>query len=129
MSTPILNRPESSRKRPKPVSPSFKNDGISLLSKPHLPRSDVVQQIYDTAKEKQHVVLDSSAASGKSSLIQLIEKKVLQEYGDANVIRINLNSMGTLDDLIEQLKEEGLDFRGTKKLQELKNTWLLLGDA
>jgi hypothetical protein len=127
MSTSILNTP-ASRKRPKPVSPSFKNDGISL-SKPHLPRSDVVQQIYDTAKEKQHVVLGSSAATGKTSLIHLIKMKVLQEDGDANVIRINLNPMHTVDDLMVLLKEKGLDFRDTEKLQELKNTWLLLDDA
>jgi hypothetical protein len=119
---------QPSSRVPKPVSPSFKNDGISP-SKPHLPRSDVVQQIYDTAKEKQHVVLCSSAATGKTSLIQLIKKKVLQEDGDANVIRINLYPMHTVDDLMVLLKEKGLDFRDTEKLQELKNTWLLLDDA
>jgi Cdc6-like AAA superfamily ATPase len=74
-------------------------------------------------------VLGSSAATGKTSLIQLIKEKVLQEDGNANVIRINLNPMDTVDDLMVLLKEKGPNFRDTEKLQKLKNTWLLLDDA
>jgi ABC-type molybdenum transport system ATPase subunit/photorepair protein PhrA len=102
-----LSTRQVSRKRTdKSQSPSFKNDGISP-KKNHLPRSQVVQEIHDKAKEKQHVVIGSSAATGKTSLLQLLEKRLVEEEG-ANVIRINLNSTMTVESLLEELAEQGM---------------------
>ena len=112
----------------KSESPSFKNDGISPQKK-HLPRSQVIQAIYDTALEKQHVVLGSSAATGKTSLLQLLEKRLMEEEEEgASAIRINMNSTDTADSLLQQLAEEGI-CKEVKKLRSLEKTWLLLDDA
>ena len=123
MSFHILT-PKASTQRPDgSQSPSLKTDGI-FIRKNHLPRSDVVQQIYATAKSQQYVVIGASAATGKTSLLQLVEKELEQE--GANVIRLSILDRGT-GVLFEQLEGEGIG--NNKKLRELKNTWLLLDDA
>ena len=120
-----LSTPQVSRKRSnKWLSPSFKVAGI-FPKKNHLPRASVVQQIYDTAKERQHVVIGSSAATGKTSLLQLLEKRLDEEQG-ATVVRISMNRMYTNESFMGRLAEEGI---ALSKLKKVKNTWLLLDDA
>jgi hypothetical protein len=124
-----LSTPQVSRKRPdESQSPSLKNDGISP-QKNHLPRSEVVQQIYDTARDRQHVVIGSSAATGKTSLLQLLKKKLVEEEEGANVIRIHLNSSMTVQHLMELLTKNGISTDDLSELEQIKNTWLLLDDA
>jgi len=123
-----LSTPPVSRKRAdKSQSPSLKNDGISP-QKNHLPRSEVVQRIYDAAKERQHVVIGSSAATGKTSLLQLLKKKLEEEEERVNVVRINMNSTDTADGLLRLLAEKGI-CKDVEKLSSLENTWLLLDDG
>ena len=124
-----LSTPKASKVRPDgPQSPSLKTDGISI-SKNHLPRSAVVQEIYSTAKKQQYVVIGSSAATGKTSLLQLLKKR-LEEKG-ANVIRLNITDEGP-DELIAELALDGI-VKNERKLRELcqnnSAVWLLLDDA
>jgi len=77
-----LETPPSSKGRTGPPSPSIKSDGISMSSS-HLPRTSVVQEIYSIAKTQQHVVVGSSAATGKTSLLQLLAEGL--EAKGANV--------------------------------------------
>jgi hypothetical protein len=123
----VFSTPKASRKRDKSESPTIKNDGISP-DKNHLPRSEVVEEIYKAARSNQHVVIGSSAATGKTSLLQLLEKRLMEEEEGASVIRINMNSTDTADSLLQQLAEEGI-CKEVKKLRRVKNTWLLLDDA
>ena len=69
LSTPV----QTPRQAGTPPSPSLKTDGIAL-DRPHLGRERVVQEIFETALEKQFVVLKSPAATGKTSLLQLLEQ-------------------------------------------------------
>jgi hypothetical protein len=73
-------------------------------------------------------VIGSSAATGKTSLLQLLKKRLDQEEEGANVVRINLNSTMTVQHLMEELAEYGI-VQQMARLGEVKNTWLLLDDA
>jgi hypothetical protein len=113
--------PQASRKRTdESQSPSLKADGISTRQK-HLPREAAVQELYNTAKKRQHVVIGSPAATGKSSLIQLLGKKLKGEEG-AKVVRINMNSTSTSLSLLNVLKSKGVDHEYLSKLRQLKQT-------
>jgi len=99
-------------------------------SKEHLPRTEVVDKIYDAAKSHQHVVIGSSAATGKTSLLQLLKKKLKEDHGDeVNVIRICMSSDESSEYYKELLVTKGIP----KEIEELekstKKTWLLLDDA
>ena len=56
-------------------SPVLRTDGIAIRSK-HLTRQDVVEEIVEIAQARQHVVV-RAPATGKTSLLQLVEKRVL----------------------------------------------------
>jgi hypothetical protein len=118
--------PSASEKRTdKSQSPSLKADGISR-QKNHLPREAAVEELYNTAKLRQHVVLGSSAATGKTSLLQLLEKKLEREEG-TTVLKINLNRGFTATYFLERLaKEAGIE---QSTLKKVKNTWILFDDA
>jgi predicted AAA+ superfamily ATPase len=73
------------------------------------------------------VVLASSAATGKTSLLQFLEKRLKEEEG-ASVIRIDMDRAGTVESLFEQLAKKGI-YTEVKKLRSFENTWLLLDDA
>jgi hypothetical protein len=104
---------------------SLEADGISS-QRNHLPREAAVQELYNTAKQRQHVVIGSSAATGKTSLIQLLENKLEREEG-TTVLKINLNRSFTAKYYLERLaKEAGIE---QSTLKEAKNTWLLFDDA
>jgi len=79
--------------------------------------------IYDTAKERQHVVIVSLATTGKTSLLQLLEKQLEEEKG-ATVVQISMNRAYTVK--IFRLQEKESSCLSSKKV---KNTWLLLDDA
>jgi hypothetical protein len=121
--------PQPSLQQPAPPkSPSLKNDGIST-DKLHLPRVKVVQSIYDAALLRQHVVVSSPAATGKTSLLQLLHNKLEIEERNVTVLRINMNDKDTVDDLFVQLARKGI-YNDLEKLKALEiQTWLLLDDA
>ena len=127
MSSPVRNRSGQKRSKPStPPSPSLKSDGIAL-DRLHLPRYSVVDKIYNTAKNLQHVVIGSPAGTGKTSLIQLLRKKLRDE--GANVIRLNMSSAYAADYYITKLREKQIDPADADSLENLQNTWLLLDDA
>jgi hypothetical protein len=59
--------PQASRQQLWAQSPCLKNDGISI-GQLQLPRVKAVQSIYDAAKKRQHVVVSSPPATGKTLL-------------------------------------------------------------
>lgn len=118
-----LSTPSTS-KRTDPQSPSLKTDGIQT-DKNHLPREKVVQNIYNTAKRQQYVVIGSSAATGKTSLLQLLA--IGLEKKGATVVEMSILDRGT-DHLFEFLDRAGI-VNDKKELKKIKNTWLLMDDA
>ena len=127
MSSPVRNTSGQKRQNPPTLpSPSLKNDGIAL-DRLHLPRNSVVDEIYNNAKSSQHVVIGSPAGTGKTSLIQLLRKKLKDE--GATVVRLNMNSAYSAKDYLEKLREKQIDPRDADALEGLQNTWLLLDDA
>ena len=106
------------------TQPVFTTDGI-LPDRPHLFREAAVEGILRTAREGQYVVIGSSAATGKTALLQLIRQK-LKSQG-SNVIRISLRDIG-YDAIQAQFRDKGIthDFDA---LEQVRNTWLLLDDA
>jgi adenylylsulfate kinase-like enzyme len=88
------------------------------MSKNHLPRSAVVQEIYSTCK--QYALI----GSGKTSLLQLLEE-ALENQG-SKVIRLTISDVGPA--LRAELAHEGI-VNDKRKLEELKPTWLLLDDG
>jgi energy-coupling factor transporter ATP-binding protein EcfA2 len=89
LSTP----PASTKPQGEKNSPSLKADGISIThNRWYLLRSDVVQEIYSTCKEKQYAVIGSPPATGKTSLLQLLQK-ALEDKG-SNVVRLNITDIG-----------------------------------
>ena len=118
--------PSTKRPREEQVSsPVLRTDGIALKGN-HLKRTNVVNRIISTARERQHVVVGSSPATGKTSLLQLVEQIV--ERDEATVIRFSPRHRG-LGTLFSILAEEGFPASGTSKLKQLRNTWLMLDDA
>ena len=118
-----LNTPSPKKNPGEPPSTFRKLDGIDL-GKQHLSRCDTLQRIYEAAKENQYVVLGSPPATGKTSLLQLLQKS-LSEKG-ANVIRFPIRSEA--DALVKNLAENGIT-ANEEVMQKLKNTWLLIDDA
>jgi predicted AAA+ superfamily ATPase len=114
--------------RDKSESPIIKNDGIHPYSN-HLPRSKVVEKIYETARSNQHVAIGSSAGTGKTSLLQLLEKRLNEEEGPIEIIVIYMNRSRTADCLLAQLARHGINHEDRHEVRQVKNTWLLLDDA
>ena len=113
-----------------PSTPSLKTDGIAL-DRQHLGREKVVQEIFETALEKQFVVLGSPAATGKTSLLQLLEQalkvRAKEKQQECRVIRFHTVDIGA-DALIRQLEKKGIS-NDVEVLRQHKNTWLLIDDA
>ena len=120
-----LNTPSPKKNPGEPPSPSRKLDGIDL-GKQHLSRSDTLQRIYEAAKGNQYVVLGSPPATGKTSLLQLLQQSLKTEKG-ANVIRFPVRSKPA-DVLVQKLAEKGIT-DDEEAMQKLQNTWLLIDDA
>mmetsp|Transcript_57126 Transcript_57126/g.139232 ORF Transcript_57126/g.139232 Transcript_57126/m.139232 type:complete len:362 (-) Transcript_57126:2323-3408(-) len=112
-------------KRAKSKAPQLKLNGIDG-ERNHLERKQVVEEIYATALKRQYVVIGSSSATGKTSLLQLLEAK-LEDKG-ANVVRINMRSRTSPVRLLELLKEQGI-VDDIKQFRQLESTWMLLDGA
>ena len=114
-----------------PVS-SFKSNGITL-SKAHLPRKDVVDDIFEKADKHQIVVVASPASTGKTSLLQLIRKRLIDEDQEGlDVVKLYMRSDKTSDYYTDLLANEyGIDSTNQKKVDDSnkKVFWLLLDDA
>ena len=71
---------------------ALRSDGI-FIEREHLPRRDVVQQVIELAQRRQHVVLGSPPATGKTSLLQLIKRQLRDSETAKKVLQIPLNQM------------------------------------
>jgi hypothetical protein len=119
-----LPSPDSPSDSLSATDPVLKTDGI-VLERLHLPREQKMEEILRTARQRQHVVIGSPPATGKTSLLQLIRHK-LRSQG-ANVIRMSLRDVG-VDSLSKQLENKGI-VNDYDELEKIRNTWLLLDDA
>jgi hypothetical protein len=116
-STPPASTKPQGEKNP----PSLKSDGISINhNRWYLQRSDVVQEIYSIGRKKQYAIIRSPPATGKTSLLQLLE--------NFNVIRMSCNQDVGPDEVRANLASQGI-VKNKQKLEELKPTWVLLDDA
>ena len=79
------------------TTPHLNTDGIDL-QRPHLRRENTVQAILQTARNGQHVVLCSAAATGKTSLLQLLRQRLKLE--GANAKRIFLRDFDSKKDFL-----------------------------
>ncbi|CAB9501593.1 expressed unknown protein [Seminavis robusta] len=104
--------------------PSPPRDGITNAPFT-LFRHEFVTRVLDFAKKT--VILRSPPATGKTSLIDLTEKK-LRETTEARVIRINVGECVDDQGLIDMLVEE-LGVRCNKIGSLLGDTWVLIDDA
>lgn len=109
-----------------PLLPSLIGDGI-ILERAHLPRLDLIQQALSTAREYRYVVLGTPAATGKTSLIQLLQQTL--DGNGAKVIRMNMNSAWDARHYLELLKGKGVDVTDHDSLKGVQNTWVLIDDA
>lgn len=104
-------------------APILKSDGISMKGD-HLRRSDIVDSIIQVARARQHVVVGSPPATGKTALLQLVEQK-LRGIPGSTVHRLHLKDTGSAN-LFERLAKKGVE---EDSLTALENCWLILDDA
>eukprot|EP00523_Entomoneis_sp_CCMP467_P012077 CAMPEP_0168717728 /NCGR_PEP_ID=MMETSP0724-20121128/149_1 /TAXON_ID=265536 /ORGANISM="Amphiprora sp., Strain CCMP467" /LENGTH=468 /DNA_ID=CAMNT_0008764213 /DNA_START=9 /DNA_END=1415 /DNA_ORIENTATION=+ len=90
----------------------------------HLRRDAVVNSIIAAARSRQFVVVGAPPATGKTSLLQLVENNLRQKHG-ATVHRLHLKDTGETH-LLERLKNKGIE---EDRLDDLENCWLILDDA
>ena len=74
-------------------------DGINLSSY-HLSRNSAIEKLLDLLRDQIFVVVNATAASGKTPLLQLVASRVHS---------IGLNCLGTSMSGFDLLKAEGLD--------------------
>ena len=103
----------------------LRSDGI-LLEREHLGRNAAVNEIIDLARSRQYVVLGSPPATGKTSLLQLVQKK-LRSQG-ATVKRLPLTGFLTIEEVKTKINQLGLS-ADEDDMKNVVNTWLLLDDA
>lgn len=86
-----------------------------------------MEEIIDTARKKQHVVISAPPATGKTAPPQLIRASLPQKQDGAKVVDVNVRKEG-ISKLCHSLKEGGIE-KSKSKLRESQNAWLLLDDA
>ena len=104
-------------------APILKSDGIYLKGD-HLRRSDIVDNIIHVARTRQHVIVGSPPATGKTALLQLVEQK-LRGISGSTVHRLHLKDRGP-DNLFLRLTNKGIK---EDSLTALEKCWLILDDA
>jgi predicted AAA+ superfamily ATPase len=106
--------------------PAIPADDIDLNGR-HLKRESVVKDLIELAMNHMYVVLGAPPASGKTSLLRLIEEQLKQR--GALVIKLALRKHRSTEWAFQQLKRKGVDFDDVDELTELKDAWILLDDA
>ena len=87
-----------------------------------------MQQVIKLAQRRQHVVLGSPPATGKTSLLQLIKRQLRDSETVKKVLQIPLNTTLSVAIVKEKLAGIGItEFEDD--LERIENTWLLLDDA
>jgi replication-associated recombination protein RarA len=69
---------------------TFQSDGINLASGFLVERSDIVRQIISTAKSRQQIVVSSPPATGKTSLMTLVEAEILKHTNGNTEEAVNI---------------------------------------
>ena len=105
----------------------LRTDGI-FIERDHLPRRDVVQRVIELAQLRQHVVLSSPPATGKTSVLQLIKRQLRDSETVRKVLQIPLNTTLSVAAVKEKLAGIGIS-EFEDDLERIENTWLLLDDA
>ena len=111
----------------------YQNDGIDL-QRDHLRRNDSVVEIVKLTRERKHIVLGSTPAMGKTSLLQLVKKELLQQDNDIKVLHRCLNDLVEVKKVVAKLgnlgiKEDGDSDSDEETQHTYRETWILLDDA
>jgi energy-coupling factor transporter ATP-binding protein EcfA2 len=109
-----------------PSPSSRRSDGIAL-DRRYLPRAEIIQDVYEKAKEHNFVVLSAPPSSGKTSLLQLLEDRLRKEKNTITAIALSVRTL-TVEELLRQFSERGINSDGEAR-RKLQNTWLLIDDA
>jgi len=85
-------------------------DGINIGSGIYIPREDLVQETINVATLQQHVVLSSPPATGKTSLLNLLYKKLDRAAGQwlSNVLEFTPATTGKSEDILSQNRAAGI---------------------
>jgi hypothetical protein len=113
---------------------TFQSDGINLASGFFVKRSKIVREIISTAKIHQQIVVSSPPATGKTSLITLVEAEILENENTEEVVNIVLirEQYGGAATLRTIRKLVGIDEEGAVVVNELRKappSWLIIDDA
>ena len=120
---------EPKRKKPRA---SLQPDSIDL-GRPHVPRTQKVDEIIAVATQKKRVILGGTAATGTTSLLELLMQR-LRHNGDQAVQEDMFNDPEFLKRILETLETHGLALGGRERAETTfgsrKNKlWILLDDA
>ena len=105
--------------------PLLRNDGI-LIDREHLKRKDAVKEIIELARSKQYVILASPPATGKTSLLQLVQQELRRQ--GATTKKLHLTGYLTIGEVKGKLNQVGFT-ADEDDMENVRNTWLLLDDA
>ena len=118
----------------------YQNDGIDL-QRDHLRRKDAVVDIVKLTRERKHIVLGSPPAMGKTSLLQLVKKELLQQDDKIKVLHRCLTNLVKVERVVAKLGKLGIkddedsssdeDGKGAsaETPYTYRETWILLDDA
>eukprot|EP00550_Attheya_septentrionalis_P009346 CAMPEP_0198298582 /NCGR_PEP_ID=MMETSP1449-20131203/41356_1 /TAXON_ID=420275 /ORGANISM="Attheya septentrionalis, Strain CCMP2084" /LENGTH=524 /DNA_ID=CAMNT_0043999881 /DNA_START=121 /DNA_END=1695 /DNA_ORIENTATION=+ len=127
---------------------TFQSDGINLASGFVVERSKIVRQIISTAMSRQQIVVSSPPATGKTSLMTLVEAEILKhgptsigsptnentEEVEAEAVNIVIfrEVYGGADTLRTIRKLVGIDDHGPVVVEQIRKappSWLIIDDA
>lgn len=102
------------------------------MRRPHLGRGNAIADIINIAREKQHVIIGGSPATGKSSLLELLARNV-NESGHASVSMDLENTATAPNEMIDLLKSHGVTSNRNETEAVIKardnNLWVLIDEA
>eukprot|EP00978_Attheya_sp_CCMP212_P029158 scaffold102809_cov54-Attheya_sp.AAC.2 len=132
----------------RPQAKTFQSDGINLASGFVVERSKIVRQIISTARSRQQIVVSSPPATGKTSLMTLVEAEILKhtrihigtnentEEAEAEAEAVNIvifrEVNGGADTLRTIRKLVGIDDHGPVVVEQIRKappSWLIIDDA
>jgi hypothetical protein len=107
----------------------FQFDNINLASGFVIKRSNLVRRIIDTAETGQHVVLSSPPATGKSSLITLVEEELESRSNEGPVYVFTPSKIGTANEFLHLLHSKSIPTNDFTEIKKVSKTWIIVDDA
>ena len=104
---------------------TMQSDGINLNTGLYVDRPAIIDWIIQTAEEKQHVVLSSPPATGKSSLLDLLEKELESRNEQVFFCTPEVNS----EQMRKYFHSFGLVTGNITALRKVERRWILIDDA